>query len=439
MSDSPSPTDLFRRLPSLLPTHWRRRRGTLGPYQVMMSLMTMTVLGTKGYERTLQEMKDRLGHVLHWNSAASVPTGQALSQARRKLTPERCREIVAQVQALCTTARSAASLGYGGLRLLAIDGSKLALPAYRALRTHFGCPVQAPKGPQASLTLLWDVGANHPVDWQVGPYRVCERLHAQEMISCLGAGDLLLADCNFSSRRILFALNARKADWLMGVRCSGGGTLTEVSDFIASGRSDDTREVVWRNHRGQPIPEAPALMVRLLRLDLPTGKTIVFITSLLDRTQHPAHALVELYTARWRVETAFRELKIWHGLERFHARYPAGIIQEIAALMLFQLLASELEAQARIQHKNTLTPVEPDQPNQLQQLELRFNRRLVGDCAVDLLYAGAHSDKRLETAFQDSLFRLWRQRQYVRRDRSFPRERKSPVRGWKDRNRKRTP
>ena len=426
------PTELFRRLPSLLPAHWQRRRGSLGPAQVLLSLMSMSVLGCKGYERTLQEMKRRMGEVLGWST---VPTGQALSQARRKLNPERCREVVSQVRALCTTARSEAALGYGGFRLMALDGTKVMLPAYQALRTHFGCPVQSPRGPQASFTVIWDVGANQPVDWRVGPYRECERIHAQAMIATLGAGDLLLGDRNFSSRRILFALHERHADWLMCVRSAGPGTFAEVSAFVAAGLTDQQVLLVHRDHHGAARGDAPQIPVRLLRKELPDGSIAVFITSLVDSHRHPAAALIELYAARWRVETAFHELKIWHGLERFHARYPDGIRQEIAALMLFQLLSSELEAQARVQLRTTIPPPElGDQPPQIRTLTVRFNRRIVADCAIDLLYAATNGDEALRAEFSDSLFRIWRYRQTVKPARSFERIRKAAARGWKNRN-----
>ena len=140
MSTAPCFPDLLRDFPGLLPSFWKRQRGSLGPPQVLMSLMVMSVLGTKGYERTIEEMKSYLGKVLNWTTPESTPSGQALSQARRKLTPQRCREVASQVQALCTTARERAALGYGGFRLLAVDGTKLPLPAYRSMIDHFGCP-----------------------------------------------------------------------------------------------------------------------------------------------------------------------------------------------------------------------------------------------------------------------------------------------------------
>jgi hypothetical protein len=397
-------------------------------------------MGCKGYARTLREMKTYLSEALRWDRTCRAPTGQALSQARRKLTPARCREVVAQVQGMCTTARSVAALGYGGMRVLALDGTKLALPAYRALRAHFGCPTQSPMGPQASFTLLWDVGANQPVDWQVGPYRVCERVHAQDLIASLSAGDLLLADRNFASRRIMFALHQRHADWLMRVRCSGSGTLVEVETFVASGRIEQPIDLVLRDHHGKPARGAPTVPVRLVRMDLADGTTAVFITSLLDTNRHTAQALIDLYAARWRVETAFRELKIWHGLENFNARYPDGIAQEIAAVMLFQLLASELEAQARVQLNATLPPPPaPSQPAIVQRTQLRFNRRTIADSVVCILAAAARGVADLRQVFDESMFLIWRSRQLVGPRRSFPRERKSPARGWRDQSRKGKP
>lgn len=430
---------IFRQLPQVLSTHWQRKRGTLGPLQVLFSLMTMSVLGCKGYERTLNEMKERLSQVLQWTVYDDRPSSSALSQARRKLNSHRCREVVTQVRALCTTARTEAAVGYGGFRLIALDGTKFVLPAYQVMIAHFGCPKQSPRGPQGSLTLLWDVGARQPVDWLVGSYRTCERIHAQEMIAHLGVGDLLLADRNFSSRRILFALHARRVAWLMCVRSAGPGTFAEVNAFVASGLDDQQITLVQRDHQGAVRHDAPQIPVRLLRLRLPDGSTAVFITSLIDTVRHPTAALLELYTARWRIETAFRELKIWHGLERFHARYPDGILQEIAALMLFQLLSSELEAQARVHTRTTIPPPEPpDQALQVRKLTVRFNRSTVADCVAHLLFAAAKGDDALHATFHTSIKRIWRARQTVRQGRSFPRERKSSAPGWRPPHDKKT-
>lgn len=426
MSHSLSPLAVFDEFPHLLPDVWERRRGTLGPRQVLMTVMAMSVIGEKGYARTLKSMKEFFHE--RWRHEHLRPTPQAYSQARRKLSSQTCRQVAQELRELCTAARAEATLGYRKMRVMALDGTKLPLPAYAALRTHFGCPVQAPDGPQASFTLLWDVGAQQPVDWQLGPYRVCERIHALTLAQSVGRGDLLLADRNFSSRRILQALREHGADWLMRVRSTGTGTLREVDAFVASGDPDRVVEIPDRDHHGNPVPGTEPLRVRLLRRPAADGSAAVFITSLLDHRRHPAAELLQLYDARWRIETAFREMKLWHGLERFHARYPDGIAQEVAAVLIFQLLVSELDARARIHHRQALAAAAP---GSAEPPEIRFNRALLADHAVYILIAGAKGPAEVREEFEDAMVSLWRSRQKVRPRRSFPRVCKSPRRGWK--------
>ena len=430
-------TQVFRHFLNLQPTHWRRRRGSLGPQQVMLGLMTMTVLGCKGYEKTLDEMQARLGRQLGWNQDEDVPSASALCQARLKLDEHRCAALVSQVYALCSTARTCASLRYGGFRLLAEDGTKLALPAYKALRDHFGCPSQGVgrdmAGPQASLTVLWDVGANQPVAWRLGTYRTSEQEHARALAESVGTGDLLLADRNFPSRRYLTQIHGRQAHVLMRIRADGSGDLRAVTAFLASSATDVICEIETRDEHGHPLPDQRTMPVRLLRATLPDGSTAVYITTLLDQQAHPGDVLVALYAQRWRIETAFRELKIWHGLERFRARHVDGIAQEIAALMIFQLLASELEAQARQKHAEAQPP-QPSEaaPHAIQKPTIRFNRRIVADCTVNIIYAAAMGED-IHKALKSAFYRIWRYRQSVKPGRTFPRERKSSHRGFKPR------
>lgn len=435
------PTEVFRHFLNIVPRWWSRRRGQLGPPQVVLSLITMSVLGCHGYERTLDEMKVRLGTELGWIRDSDVPSASALSQARLKLDATRCAAIVAQVYALCSTARTCASLGYGGFRLLALDGTKLALPAYAALRDHFGCPSQGEgrelSGPQASLTVLWDVGANQPVTWRLGPYKVSERVHADELIGGVGAGDLVLCDRGFPSRRFLARLRRQQAHVLVRLCTTGSAVMREVTEFIASRETDVvTTTATWDEHSATVDPGHP-MPIRLIRADLPDGTTAVYLTTLTDVELHPRYALLEVYAQRWRIETAFREMKIWHGLERFHARRVDGIAQEVAAIMIFQLLASELEAKVRLarQRPPTSAPAEDNSTPGVKHVSVRFNRRIVADCVCRLIYEAA-SGKDLAQAFDYAMFRIWRYRQTVKPGRSFPRRRKSAPRGWKPRGTK---
>jgi hypothetical protein len=230
------------------------------------------------------------------------------------------------------------------------------------------------------------------------------------------------------------------ANWVrkpVTVRAGSTGSYREVVAFLASGDNDSVVDLESRDEHGKYDPAQPTLRVRLLRAVLPDGSVAVYLTSLIDAQQHPAQALIDLYTQRWRIETAFRELKIWHGLERFHARHVDGIAQEIAAVMIFQLLASELEAHVRQQHSDAQPPTDTSDstPRTLQRPNIRFNRRIVADCAIRIVFTAA-SGKDVPEAFRYALHRIWRYRQTVKTGRSFPRRRKSPPRGWKQRGTK---
>ena len=439
-----SPHDLtliFRHFLRTMPRWWSRRRGSLGPPQVMLSLITMSVLGCRGYESTLNEMKVRLGTELGWLRKRDVPSPSALSQARVKLDAAMCASLVSDVYAMCTSARSSASLGYGGLRLLAVDGTKLALPAYQGMQDHFGCPSQGVgrelAGPQASLTVLWDVGANQPVNWRLGPYKVSERVHADELIGGVGNGDLVLGDRGFPSRRWLTRLWRQRAQVLVRMRTTGGGVMREVAAFLASQETDVVTTMQgWDEQAEKANPEL-SIPIRLIRVVLPDGSSSIYLTTLTDVERHPSSAILELYAQRWRIETAFREMKIWHGLERFHSRRVDGIAQEIAAIMIFQLLASELEAKAREVHQRPQASAPPEEPAALvvQRDFMRFNRRIVADCVCSLMLTAACGED-LTQAFEYAMFRIWRYRQNVKPGRSFPRKRKSAPRGWKKRGTK---
>ena len=444
MSIYADPIHVFRRFTHLMPRHWQRRRGSLGPSHVVLSLMMMSVLGCQGYERTITEMKKELGDAMGWDPHADTPSPAALCQARRKLSATDCTNLVAQVYDLCTSARMCASVGYGGFRLLALDGTQLALPAYATFKKHFGCPSNQGKKalscPQASLLMLWDVGANQPVAWDVGPYRTAEKTQAMILANVIGPGDLVLGDRNFPSRRFLTLAYHRKAHVLMRAR-TDHMALHAFADFFASGATDKIVEIESRNEHGRIDPAMPTIRIRLIRSQRAGAAAHVYVTTLCDQQQHPAAALIELYQHRWRIETAFREMKLWHGLERFHARHVAGIAQEIAAIMIFQLLASELAAQVKMrytvkedpekQHEKDDDATTPD----VHLDTIRFNRRIVADCTVHLLQAMA-ANRNIKKTFEDSIRRIWRYKQKVRPGRSFTRQRKSAQRGWRNESNK---
>ena len=106
--------------------------------------------------------------------------------------------------------------------------------------------------------------------------------------------------------------------------------------------------------------------------------------------------------------------------------------------MVFQMLAAELEARARLTLGVAATQIAVSEPAilGLPQPVLRFNRRLLADEVVNIVLAGSQGDAAIDSVFHQAMLRLWRYRQMVRPGRSFPRQCISPPRGWKTRGTK---
>lgn len=170
------------------------------------------------------------------------------------------------------------------------------------------------------------------------------------------------------------------------------------------------------------------MAVRLMKRRLDNGNVAVFITNLLSSRQHRRRALCDLYCYRWDIETSFKEMKCWHGLENFRARYAEGIHQEVAALMTFMTLTAELEYLARKHHQIEQKEAPVDAPH---EPTIRFNRKRIAEYVGDLLIAAARGKEALEKEFAYSMCMLWRYRQKRKPGRKFDRVAKSSNSKWK--------
>ena len=102
--------------------------------------------------------------------------------------------------------------------------------------------------------------------------------------------------------------------------------MYEVRAFAHDANAWDVTILI---HEDRKRTGPPTLSVRLVKKLLPSGQIAVFATNLFSISDHPADAICDLYGHRWDIETAFREMKVWHGLENFNARFADGIHQEV--------------------------------------------------------------------------------------------------------------
>lgn len=417
-----------------------RRSAKLSPARLLGVLCLMTGFGRKGYRRVVAELRAGLGHAFGWPSLALIPSPQAIGQARQSLSRAMCDQAFAAVLDGCRSSEAWPVARYGGLRLLAIDGTRLGLPPAPALIDHFGVPKNHHgecASPMAGLVQVWDVGANRPIAFALTGCAFDERTTSISLFDRLGPADLLIGDRGLPSYDLLRALCRRRSRFLL--RCSIKANA-EVMAFLASGTDEAVVRMVKRDLNRQRVEGTPAIPVRLIRTILPNGAVEILATNLWQQRGHDREALIDLYTQRWRIETAFREMKVFHALESFSATYPDGIYQEIAAIQIFLLLTSELEAMARAEHQRRTTPDEANTKpttstpanNVLSDHGIRFNRLLIADNVIHLLRANATGGPAAVAAMlPDILDYLWKNRSKPRPGRAFPRQRKRPTRGYR--------
>ena len=420
ISDS-SIAQLFQRLTDLLPEKWQRKRGSLGPVQVLFSIMHMAASARTNYHETLDYLKRTIGEQLEWECE---PCASSLSEARRKLSKDECLLAFRESKKFCAGLKNTPKVTYKDYRITAIDMTKLALPAYKSIVSEFGCPKDR-KGndapaPQGTLTAIWDVSTNTPIDWRLEKVYASERFASYDLVTCLGSSDLLITDRGYPSRRFLKQLSDQGTAYL--IRMPGGktGGFTEVREFKNDTSAWD-REI-WLRETNKRSDER-TIRVRLMKRRLDNGEIAVFATNLYGSRTHHRRALCDLYCYRWDIETSFKEMKIWHGLENFNARYAEGIHQEVAGLMLFMLLTGEMEAQARGYHQVDLVETST---GDIKEPEYRFNRKIIASTVAYLLVAAAEGPDAIKAEFEYCMKRLWRYRQKRKPGRKFPRAAKDP-------------
>ena len=424
-SPSSASSSLFREFFALLPHQWERDGGMLGPCQLWLTLMSMSVRGTKGYGRALNEMKETMGRHFGWDGGRPSPS--ALTQARKKLTPELCASTFAQILEHCTAARESPRVSFRGRRLVACDGTSLTLPVRKSLRDHFGVP-KCSHGdclaPQAALTVLFDVGAHQPLAFSLERCRYPERKALLDLEHHLRPGDLLIVDRGYTSRELFARMIRNRRDFLVRSAAQHANTIAEFRQFIASGKDDD---LVVLRQATKGAASADTLTVRVIRF----RDDSVLVTNITNN-EATADDLRTLYLNRWGIETAFGEMKGFRGLEAFHARTPDGIRQEVTAVFLFMLLESELEGRARQHHADEIAKATTVTGSGAHQAtDIRFNRLMLGDWVVYILNAATHGPRALTKKFNEAINDLWRARMRYKPRRSFPRETKSPYGKWR--------
>lgn len=319
------------------------RAGVLSPGLLVTLLLFMVAdAGRHGYQSLLDafwEEAQRAGIDLPCGRAPSAPS---FCNARKKLRPEALRGML-RTLAAGLLARDATR--WRGLRVFAVDGSRLCVQRSRTLWESCGAP-QGGGTPQVQITTLFELFSEFPLDVEIGPFASSEREQILTHLDCLSPGDLLVLDRGYPSFGLLRELQRRGLHFAVRVPCSS--TFPAVESFLASGRCDAEIEIApsWDFKYAHPAQEHLPLRLRAVRLKGPDGRDTVILTSL-ARVDFSSDEVAQLYRRRWRIEEHYKLVKSEHfGQRQFHAKTLAGVAQEIYAQALLVVVTRSLSASA---------------------------------------------------------------------------------------------
>ena len=282
----------------------------------------------RGYKHLLDAFWDEaLGFGLKLPTSEPV-SAPSFCTARYKITADLLRRMLHELAASFDGA-FASSQRWLGRRVFAVDGTKINLQRSDELKREFGVPDGA-YCPQVLVSILLDVCAKAPVDVVISPFASSEREHLFDMLPSLARGDVLVLDRGYPSHEVLQRLSMDGIDFL--VRVPSSHTFKVIDEL----RESDGDDCIVRVDppEGAPMQWTP-LTLRAIRLKTPDGAESFFLTSL-QKQQSTQNQLRELYHMRWQVEEFFKVMKSdYIGQGQFRSKLPAGVEQEIHALVLF--------------------------------------------------------------------------------------------------------
>jgi len=242
---------------------------------------------------------------------------------------------------------------YKGYRLTSYDGMQGELPRTPALMAKYR-PSESAEYPMFHALAEYrpSESAEYPMFHALAEYDVLnccytnalfapapadERDLACQLLSThtYEGAEIFLLDRGFPSVRMIQMLNASGKKYIMRVSSS---FLREVNEFT-KGKSDDKTITVKYDKRRKATSRVTfegseyEFTIRCVKIPLPKGKTEILITNLTNEEMTRSE-LGDIYNLRWRIETAFLDLKYAVHIEDFISKKEEFIKQEFYASLI---------------------------------------------------------------------------------------------------------
>ena len=326
-----------------------QRKRTLPARVVVYYLLAMVLFFQSGYG----EVWNRLVAGLEWARRFEVrllagmqPSPAAITLARQRLGWQVMAALLEEVAGPLAGEEASGRGFVAGMRLVAVDGMCLDVPATPENGAEFGYPGNdAGPGPfpQIRVAGLGECGTRAVLGALTSPLAVGEQPLARQLLAKLSPGDLLLADRNFLSHGLLASALAAWAHVLWRAKSDvdlpvlevlpDGTWLSRIADPAASRRM---------RRKGADPKDIPGITVRVIEYSVTsadgseTSETFTLVTDLLDPAQLTCEQAAGAYASRWQLETCFDELEtsIRGGAAVvLRSKSPPMIRQEIYAML----------------------------------------------------------------------------------------------------------
>jgi hypothetical protein len=255
------------------------------------------------------------------------------------------------------------ALRWKGFRLLALDGTEIALPHWKTLAQAFGTSRNGRRRrPQARMVMLAFPQCRLPWRYELTPRSCHEQTSAARLLEHVEARDLVLMDRGFWSYGLFWQIQRQRA--FFGIRQRRSVTLKTLRKL-----GPDDRLVTWKMPKRsrkkcawKDLPDLPkSLTLRVIRYQMRGFRPSGVVTNVLDpavisrddwvrlATDDGAGHVLEagLYHRRWEIETLFCELKVRQGMGRsLRSRTAEGLAFEVAGHVLLYFLTRWLMFEA---------------------------------------------------------------------------------------------
>lgn len=287
-----------------------------------------------------------------------IPTKSAFTQQSKKLLWEGCYNLFRYF----TDSLPYMKL-FDGYRLLACDGSTVPIP-HNEKETDFSVVTREDRKSYNQLHIngLYDIQNHIYVDCIINSgMHIRERAALIDMVNRLDnpSKAIILADRGYEGYNDLAHLIATGTNFLIRAKDLDSNGFLHTLSLPANGEIDidvdrlltfnrnlasqnpDLYANVYRGHFDFLTANSDSYPIhfRLVRIQLDNGAYECLVTNL-PRDSFSPKKLKKLYSLRWKVENAYRDLKYTVDLLHFHGKSSGSVLQEVfCSLTMFNFCA----------------------------------------------------------------------------------------------------